>query len=581
MTHKNYRFTEQRRKMMLFTVAAWQRAQVLISILFLSVILLVAIPVSGQETGAVISPVGRPEHGKGYAIVPFTDTLFSLYDRAGSFPPGERAAAVTKRIQKLADDYYFVNGSLRLVQQERSTDIVYGEATILSVSDVDALTMHYPRQRLATLYRNRIANAVEAYKEANSFSALLKRVALTLLVLVILFFILWMINKLFRLIRQRIERQEGKRINGIRFRKYTFIGAGDHTRLLIRLNGFIRLSVTALVLFFSLPLVFGLFPPTERLAGMLIGFVKAPFIQVLQSIWDYLPRLATIIVIITIFHYILRCLKFLKREIETGALKLPGFHPDWANLTYQVIRVLIYAFVLVLIFPYLPGSGSPVFNGVSIFLGALLTFGSSSSLGNIVAGLALTYMRAFKDGDRVKIGEVTGDIVEKNLLVTRVRTIKNEVISIPNANVLNNPTINFSKDAPDRGLILHTIITIGYDVHWKTVHELAVRAALATRFIESEPTPFVYQTSLDDFYVSYQVNAYTRYPNHQASTYSELYQHILDQFNEAGIEILSPHYRALRDGHTMAAPAANLPEGYTAPALRVSVEQDILSKKIN
>lgn len=501
-----------------------------------------------------IQPVIMDTAGKGYAVAPFSDTLFKLYNRAGSFLPQARAAAVTKRIQKLADEYYFGKDSLQLIPEEQDINIVFGENIIISISDEDALHMNTNRRQLAEQYKNQIVNAVIQYKKSTSFRSMLRQSALALLLMVMLALTIYLSNKSFGLLRKKITEQKGKRINGIRFRQYSFMNEEQHAELLFTLTSFARLVVPFLLIFLVLPLFFGIFPATKKFADIIIGFIKTPVLGILQSSLNYLPKLATIIVMITIFSFVLRGLRFFKKEIEKGALKIPGFHTDWANPTYQIVRVLVYAFLLVAVFPYLPGSGSPVFNSVTIFLGALFTFGSSTSLGNIISGLALTYMRSFKDGDRVKIGDVTGDIVEKNLLVTRVRTIKNEVISIPNSNVLNNHTINFSKDAPDRGLILHTTITIGYDVPWKTVQALTLKAALATRLIETEPAPFIYQTSLDDFYVSYQVNAYTRSPNNQASIYSELHQNILDQFNQAGVEILSPHYRALRDGSMMAMP---------------------------
>jgi small-conductance mechanosensitive channel len=204
--------------------------------------------------------------------------------------------------------------------------------------------------------------------------------------------------------------------------------------------------------------------------------------------------------------------------------------------------------MLVVIFPYLPGSSSPAFQGVSVFLGILLSLGSSSATSNLVAGLVITYMRPFKVGDRVKIGEVTGDVIEKTMLVTRIKTIKNEDVTVPNSMVLSSSTVNYSARTKtnEPGLILHYTVTIGYDVPWKKVYSLLTNAALATVHIEKEPTPFVLQTALDDFSICYQINAYTLQANLQASIYSNLLENIQDVFNEAGIEILSPHYNVIR-----------------------------------
>nr|WP_262711705.1 mechanosensitive ion channel family protein [Pedobacter kyonggii] len=154
------------------------------------------------------------------------------------------------------------------------------------------------------------------------------------------------------------------------------------------------------------------------------------------------------------------------------------------------------------------------------------------------------------------------------MLVTRVRTIQNEVVSIPNSTVMNNHTINFSIEAQEKGLIIHTTVTIGYDVPWRQVHELLINAALATELVDAEPKPYVLQTSLDDYYVSYKLNAFTKSPNRQAVIYSALHANIQDQFNQAGVEIMSPHYKALRDGNATTIPADYLPKDYQAPLFR-------------
>jgi small-conductance mechanosensitive channel len=187
----------------------------------------------------------------------------------------------------------------------------------------------------------------------------------------------------------------------------------------------------------------------------------------------------------------------------------------------------------------------------------------------VVAGVVLTYTRAFLVGDRVRIGDTEGDVVRRSLLVTKVRTIKNVEITIPNGTVLASPIINFTTHAATHGLILHTTVTIGYDAPWRRVHELLIAAARATEHVLQDPAPFVFQTSLDDSYVSYQINAYTDRPAVMADTYSLLHQNIQDQFNRAGVEIMSPHYKALRDGNRVTIPAEHLPSSYHAPAFRV------------
>ncbi|RZA04271.1 MAG: mechanosensitive ion channel family protein, partial [Moraxellaceae bacterium] len=202
------------------------------------------------------------------------------------------------------------------------------------------------------------------------------------------------------------------------------------------------------------------------------------------------------------------------------------------------------------IFPFLPGSSSPAFQGVSVFLGILISLGSSSAITNIVAGLVITYMRPFRIGDRVKIGEVVGDVMEKSMLVTRIKTIKNEDITVPNSLVLSSSTVNYSSHTKNekQGLIVHYTVTVGYDVPWQQVYHLLVEAALKSEHVQSEPKPFVLQTSLDHYYISYQINAYTKEANKQATIYSNILENIQDVFHEAGIEIMSPSFHVIRDG---------------------------------
>ena len=226
-----------------------------------------------------------------------------------------------------------------------------------------------------------------------------------------------------------------------------------------------------------------------------------PLKGVFIAVWNYLPNLFSIAVIYFVMKYFIRFVRYIFSEIEAGKLQISGFHADWAMPTFSIIKFLLYAFMFVLIFPLLPGSDSDIFKGVSVFIGILFSLGSSSAIANMVAGLVITYMRPFKTGDRIKIADVTGDVIEKTLLVTRIKTIKNEIITIPNASVLSGNTTNFSIEANEVGLIIHTTVTIGYDVPWKKMHETLITAALRTDMILKEPKPFVLQTSLEDFYV--------------------------------------------------------------------------------
>jgi small-conductance mechanosensitive channel len=202
-----------------------------------------------------------------------------------------------------------------------------------------------------------------------------------------------------------------------------------------------------------------------------------------------------------------------------------------------------------MVYPYIPGSSSAAFQGVSLFAGALFTLGASSTAGNFIGGIVLIFSGSFRVGDRIKIGNVVGDVEESTLALTRLRTNKNELITFANGSVLAQSLVNYSAIARKDGVIIHTSVTIGYDVPWRKVHELLLAAAMRTEYVLEEPPPFVLQTSLNDFHVSYQINAYTREANRMTAILSELHEHIQDSFAEGGVEILSPSFTALRDAY--------------------------------
>ena len=511
----------------------------------------------------------------GFPVAGFEeDSLFLIYNRLGSFSAQERANAISSRIKRLTETLEFFSDSLKVNENEATVDVIYGNQTIASVTEVDALWFETTPLALATSYKEIIADAVTVYKEEHSLINLLKSIGMALLVIIVMGLIIKYVLRLFRWTALKIQRQKHKRLKAVTVKNYTLLDTERQVHVLLLINRILKWVTVLLAIYIALPLIFGFFPQTEAFAHELLGYIINPIKGIFLAIWNYLPNIFAIVVIIVVFRLLLKFLNFLKVEIAEGRLTFNGFYPDWANPTYQLVRVLVIAFAFVVIFPYLPGSESPVFQGISVFLGFLFTFGSAGSLSNVIAGLVLTYMRLFKIGDRVKIGEIVGDVIEKSSLVTRVRTPKNEIISIPNSTVMSSHTINYSSDAPEKGLIIHTTVTIGYDIPWKVMHQTLIDAALRTDLVLKDPQPFVLQTSLEDFYVAYQINAYVREANKQASIYSNLHQNIQDVCNENGIEILSPHYRAARDGNQSTIPSDYLPKDYVAPSFNVKTQSN-------
>jgi small-conductance mechanosensitive channel len=322
-----------------------------------------------------------------------------------------------------------------------------------------------------------------------------------------------------------------------------------------RLLKFLRLLLIAIGFLLLVSYELKLFPETKYLGSWLLEQLLQPFVQIFRSFLDYIPSLFNLFAILLVTRYGLAVIRRIFHQIEAGRLTINGFYPEWASPTYKLVRFFVLALSLVAMFPYLPGSSSPAFQGISVFLGLLLSLGSTSLVSNIVSGTVLTYMRALKIGDRVKVGETYGDVIERTMLVTRVRTIQNEIVTIPNALLLNGQIINYTTDCTTQGLILRITVTIGYDASWPRVHEALLAAAARTPLVLQDPAPFVLQTALNDYNVSYALNAYTRDAGAAHLTEAALHQNIQDTFSAAGIEILSPMYNAIRQsisGDTMA-----------------------------
>lgn len=511
---------------------------------------------------------------KGYPVIGANnDSLFYIFAKIGASTPAERANNIITKIESLYRNDLMNPDSILVLKAENTYDIVYKDLIIMSVSEDDALWYGMNIEDLAnervTIIRKSIVDARKEY----GLLKLLGRLGLVLLVIGIARFFIWLISLGYQRLIRLINVKHESWLKDLSYKNYTFLTKGQELQVVFVLAKLFRWFIYLVLLYITLPILFSIFPFSRDWADALFKLVWSPLKGIFIAIWQYLPNLISILVIYFVMKYFIRLVRYIFSEIEAGKLVLAGFHADWAMPTFSIVRFLLYAFMFVLIFPLLPGSDSNIFRGVSVFIGILFSLGSSSAIANMVAGLVITYMRPFKIGDRIKIGEVTGDVVEKSLLVTRVRTVKNEIITIPNSTVLTGNTTNYTAEAEERGLIIYTSVTIGYDVPWKDMHHALIEAALRTELIMKEPKPFVLQTSLEDFYVAYQINAYTKEASKQALIYSNLHQNIQDVCNERGIEILSPHYRAARDGNTSTIPANYLPEDYQAPSFNVKVDR--------
>ena len=478
------------------------------------------------------------------------DTILYIYTKLGSFTPTERANSNSEKITKAAKMFSLKNDSLIIIDTGTTSDIMYLGTTLMSITDTDALWVNSSRNELAKEYSQKIKTSIEKYKKNIGFLNILKMIGLCLLVIAIQYGVFKGINYLFRkIIDKKIIEKKDEWFTGIRIKTLEVINPERQVGIVLFISKIFRYFLYIVILYITIPVLFSIFPVTQRLAETLFGWVLTPIKSIFKSFINYLPNLLKIVIIIVVMHYIIRFLKYITKEIQNGKLVIPGFYADWAKSTFNILRIFLYAFTLVLVFPLLPESNSGVFQGVSVFIGVIFSLGSTNVIANLMAGMVITYMRPFIIGDRIKIGETLGDVIEKSPFVIRIKTHKNEIVTVPNSTVLSSNVINYSSNTEGDGLIINTTVSISYEVPWKQVNGLLIDAALKTEFILHTPTPFVLQTSLNDFTISYQICAYTKNPEKQALIYSQLHQNIHDIFDESGIELISPNYQAIRDGN--------------------------------
>lgn len=526
---------------------------------------------AGDDAGAASGAARSEAAAVAGAPVRFGgETLVTLHERAVEFTAERRAATVAENIQRFADSDASIE-SLQVVREGSEFRIQAADEVLLVVTVADARLAARTQGDLAQDVVEKIAQQVAGYRSNRSLHSVLKGVAYTALSTLGLALAIWLIRKGFdTLIAKAAAIRNylgpGVQIKGVQLLSTEQIEGAIRGALRVA-----RIVTILLCLYFFVPLALSFFAVTRKLGERVFELFVTPIETLLGALAGYIPNFFFILVIILIAHYLLRFIHMIFALIARGDLKFEWFYAEWAFPTYQITRALVIVMAVISAFPYIPGSSSPAFQGIGLVLGLVVSFASSSAISNVIAGIILVYTRAFKVGDRVKVGDTLGDVVEKTLLVTRIRTPKNVVVTVPNSMVLNAHIINYSlaKQEGEAPLILHTTITIGYDVPWPRVQELLLAAAAATEGVEREPKPFVLQTALNDFYVSYELNVHTRWAQRMAVLYSDLHRNIQDAFRDAGVEIMSPHYQAWRDGNASTIPGSGASEGAAAGEVRL------------
>lgn len=471
------------------------------------------------------------------------DTLLYIYTSLGGDDPAHRVESVARKVTQIGKSLKLTTDSMHIFISEYTDDVMCGEVVIISVSDLDGLWNGMSRRDLAEEYLRILSAEIGRLHADYGLKAKLTGLgwAVFLIVVQVLFFMLT--ARFIRYLRHLIVEGVDGRMKPLVIKGYELMNIHQEKRILLFLTRVLQVFLILLQLFISLPLLFSIFPETEKFTWNMINYVWSPLRDMVVSIVRYFPNLVKIVVIVYVVRWVLKGLRHLSNEIAAERLKIDRFYQDWARPTYQIVRIFIIAFTLVVIWPWLPGSESGIFKGVSIFVAALFSLGSTTTIGNLISGIIITYMRPFLVGDFVRIGDQEGEVVEENAFVTRLRDIKGNLVTVPNNSILSQQTVNYTAAARDgKGSIVHSSFTFTYHVPRETVEAYLLEGAARCKLLEKNPKPFVLYTALEDFYTQYEINGYTKETARLFAVYSELHRNIIDVFHEHNLDPTSSHF---------------------------------------
>jgi small-conductance mechanosensitive channel len=496
------------------------------------------------------------------APVEFDGTVLLRVRGVSSLPAVERARLISERLADVAADKHIPVDALRAVESTSASRIMAADRPVMTIVDADAALEQVERPTLVTSHLARLRQAIVDYRDARSGHALRRdatnSLVATIVLVVSIVALIWFWHRVDRFFARRFA----GRIRGVGIQSFEVMRA-EHIAGVVRSALFmLRTAAFLAVALVYLGFVLSQWPGTRGLSRNMFAFVVGPLQVIGEGIARNIPSLVFLAVLFFVIRVLLRLVRLFFDAVSQGTVTLPRFDRDWAGPTYKIVRFALIAFGLIVAYPYIPGSESAAFKGVSVFIGIILSLGSSTAIANLIAGYMLTYRRAFKIGDRVKIGDAVGEVLDMRLQATHLRSLKNEELVIPNSQILGSHVLNYTSLAQTRGLILHTEVGIGYETPWRQVEAMLLMAAGRTAGILQEPRPFVLERSLGDFAVTYELNVYCRSANMMLHLYAELHRHILDVFNEYGVQIMTPAYE--RD--PVAPKIVQKKDWYAAPA---------------
>jgi small-conductance mechanosensitive channel len=511
------------------------------------------------------TPGGTPSTDDEVAMAPVEIDGVTLFRVRGvsSYPAETRASMIRDRIVSAAADATLPVDALRVEESQGRLLIMARDVPLMGVTDGDASLEQVSKADYAQAHLMRVREAITQYRAARSAPSLRAAAGRTLLATIVLaigiIVLLWLWRRFDALLTRRLH----TRIHSVGIQSFEVMRAEQIWTAVRSAFITIRTLTLAAGVFVYLGFVLAYWPWTRGLSRGLFGLVLGPLQVLGLGFVANIPRFVFLAVLVLLTRFTLKIIRLFFEAVGRGTVALSGFDAEWAEPTYKIARIAVVALALVVAYPYIPGSESAAFKGVSLFIGILFSLGSSTAVSNIIAGYMMTYRRAFRLGDRVRIGDTVGDVIYMRLQVTHLRTTKNEEVVIPNSQILSGEVLNYSSLARTHGLLLHTEVGIGYETPWRQVEAMLIEAAGRTTGLGTEPRPFVLLKRLGDFAVTYELNAPCVEVKAMNPLYSALHRNILDVFNEYGVQIMTPAYEGDTEVPKVVAPK----DWFAAPAV--------------
>ena len=471
------------------------------------------------------------------------ETLFFVRGFS-ALPAVERAAKIERRILEIAQ----LPDAIKLEYDVRSNE--FGLAVLVNgrmvtvTTEADAEYEQISLEVLAQIHAEAIEEAISAYRLERTSGALIESV-IAAIGLTIVFAILTLIFiKRRKRLLEIVERLVVQRFTSFEEATNALVKGRAVAKLVSFLSHIVLWVCYLFVLYYYLTVVLLSFAHTRPFAQLVLTYVSQPLLDVIYGFVGYFPSLITLVIIYYVTRYLVRGLRLFMENIEAGTIELRNFEPHWVKPTFNIARAVIIAIAIVFAYPYIPGSDSQAFQGITILAGIMVSLGSNAVVSNMMAGLFVIYRRSTNIGDRIMVGDQIGDVVEIKMMETLIKSVKNEMVSIPNAQLLNSEVVNYSRKIDGRGLLVHTTVGIGYEEPQNKVEAMLIEAARRTRDLKKSPAPFVLWANLADYAINYQINAFTTRGSSLPRILSDLHRNIVDVFNENGVQIMTPSYMA-------------------------------------